>query len=323
MKRYLSALVATAACCLFPAVASAQFPERTVTLVVPYAAGGPLDVFARGLSQQLATQWGVSVIVENKAGANEIIAAQYVTRAKPDGYTLLVGSDPVISQNQFLYKRLPYDPEKSLVPISRVARINMALFTPAKFPATDLKEFVSYVKSQPGKVVYGSAGMGNITHLAMAWLEKQQDLSMTHVPYKGLSPAMQDMLGGRVDAAFAAVSFIEPYVKSGDIKALALSGSSRAKALPDVPTFAEQGFEDVDANLTVGILGPQGVPEAIIQRITESVQTALKDKEFVERYIETVALEPIPDTHEQFVAYVKTDRDRQKARIDASGAQLD
>ena len=261
MNRRL-AVLAAAALTLLPVIGHGQsYPSKPVKIVVPYAAGGPVDALARALSAKLSGMWGQQVIVDNKPGANEVIAASQVAKSPGDGYTLMLATDPTLSLNPYLFQKLSYDPLKELTPITRVAISNMALVVPANFPASNLKEFVAYARANPDKVTYGSSGMGNGTHLALAWFAKENQLSMVHVPYKGLAPALQDMLGGNIQVTVGAVSVIAPFVESGKLKVLAISGSKRARSLPNAPTFAEAGFPWMEASFYYGLIAPAGIPE--------------------------------------------------------------
>jgi tripartite-type tricarboxylate transporter receptor subunit TctC len=304
--------------------ASAQgYPEKVVRIIVPYPAGGPVDVLGRALGQKLTEVWKQPVIVENRSGANEVIGAQAVFTAKPDGYTLLLGTDPSFSQNQFLYDKLPYDPVNGVVPIMRVANAYMTFAVPAGLPVNTLAEFVSLAKKEPGKLNYGSGGIGNVTHLTMAWFASRNGLEMNHVPYKGMAQTVQDLLAGQVQAAFLTVAVTEPHIKSHKLKVLAISGPKRARRLPDVPTFTEAGLEDVDASFYMALGAPAGLRDAIRDKIADDVKRVLADPEFREKYIENIALEIVGDTPAEFAAFLIEDRKKQEQRIKQSGAKLE
>jgi tripartite-type tricarboxylate transporter receptor subunit TctC len=302
--------------------AADTFPAKPVRIIVPYAAGGPIDIIARGLAAQLAADWKDGAIIENTPGGNEIVGAAELSRSSADGYTLLLGTDSAFSQNQFLFSKLPYDPD-ALAPVTRLALANLVLFVPPSFPASNMKEFVAYVRANPNKVNYGSAGVGNITHLSMASMEKKYGLRMTHIPYKGLAPAIHDMLAGQIQVAFGMGSIVEPYIKSGKIKALAISGSQRAKVFPEVPTLAESGFPDVECSLNIGLFAPRGTPPGVVKTIASDVRKVLLAPEFRAKFIDDVAFEMAASTPEEFAAFIVKDRPVQKARIEASGARLD
>jgi tripartite-type tricarboxylate transporter receptor subunit TctC len=299
------------------------YPAKVVRVVVPYPAGGPVDVLARALGQKLTEIWKQPVIVENRSGANEVIGAQVVFTAKPDGYTLLLGTDPSFSQNQFLYEKLPYDPVNGVVPITRVANAYMTFIVPTTLPVNTLAEFVSLAKKEPGKLNYGSGGIGNVTHLTMAWFANLNGLEMNHVPYKGMAQTIQDLLAGQVQAAFMTVAVVEPHIRSQKIRVLAISGPKRARRLPEVPTFTEAGFEDVGASFYMGLGAPAGLRDEIRDKIAVDVKRVLADPEFLEKYIENVALEAVGDTPAEFAAFLIEDRKKQEQRIKQSGAKLE
>ena len=300
-----------------------SWPTKPVRIVVPLSPGGPVDVITRALSVRLTELWGQPVVVDNRPGANEIVGAENVATSKGDGYTLFMATDPSISQNQYLYSKLPYDPINAFAPVTRVALANMALFVPANLPVNNLKEFVAYAKQRPGKIPYGSTGVGNATHLSMAWLENSTGITLNHVPYKGLAPVIQDMLGGQVEAAFGALSVLEPHIKAGKIKALAISGAERPKMLPNLVTLTEAGFENIDANFNIALLAPKETPKELVNKISNDVRRIIREPAFREKYIDAFAFELVAGTPEEFSAYIVKDRVRQEQRIRISGAKLD
>lgn len=321
LTQLLTAL--TAALVLCTTAIAQTYPTKPVRIVVPLSPGGPVDVITRALAVKLTEVWGQPVVVDNRPGANEMVGAENVANSKGDGYTLFMATDPSISQNQFLYAKLPYDPINAFAPISRIALANMVLFVPASLPVNNVKEFVEYAKQQPGKIPYGSTGIGNATHLSMAWLENRTNISLIHVPYKGLAPVIQDMLAGQVQAAFGALSVLEPHIKAGKIKALAISGSQRPKLLPSLPTLVESGFENIDANFNIALFAPRETSKELVARIARDVQKIVRDPAFRERYIDGYAFDLIASTPEEFSSYIVRDRVRQEQRIKISGAKLD
>jgi tripartite-type tricarboxylate transporter receptor subunit TctC len=307
-----------------PAMGLAQsYPAKPVRIVVPYAAGGPVDALARALSGKLATLWGQQVIVDNKPGGNEVIAATQVAKSPGDGYTLMLATDPTLSLNPYLFQKLSYDPQKELTPITRVAISNMALVVPAGFPASDVKEFVAHARAHPEKVAYGSSGVGNGTHLALAWFAKENQVSMVHVPYKGLAPALQDMLGGNIQATVGAVSVVTPFVESGKLKVLAISGNKRARSLPNVPTFAQAGYPWMEASFYYGLIAPAGVSSEIKDKIAGDIRKILADDQFRKDNLDNFALEPIGETPQEFAQFLVKDREQAARKIQLSGARLD
>jgi tripartite-type tricarboxylate transporter receptor subunit TctC len=321
-KHLLGACVLALAAAASPASAQ-PFPNKPVKLIVPYPAGAPVDNFARGLGEALTALWGQPVIVDNRPGANEIIAASFVAKAPADGYTLLLGSDAAFTHNAFLYTKMPYDADKDLAPITRAVHFNMVLISRGDLKTPTLKDFVALMKKEGAKHSYGSAGSGGTTHQAIESLKQEAAFDMVHVPYKGIAPAIQDMLGGNIDAMVAGASAAIPHLPSGKVKILAIAGSKRAKALPDVPTFAESGYPNVMANLYLALAGSAGTPPAIANKITADVQKVLKSKDFLDRFVDPYGYEPIGDTPQQFEAFLKKDKDVSGKRIRALGIRLD
>jgi tripartite-type tricarboxylate transporter receptor subunit TctC len=322
-RRAFFALAATVALSISGMAAAQPYPARTVKLIVPYPPGGPVDAFARGFAEKLGTLWGQAVLIDNRPGANEIIAADAAAKAAPDGYTLLLAADPALSQNQFLFAKLPYDPEKDLIPVSRVVDVNMALIVKGDVPANNLKDFVALMKKDGAKRNFGSAGNGNVTQLAFEALKREAGFEMTHVPYKGIAPAISDMLGGSIDAMFAGSTAAIPHLKSGKMKVLAISGAKRARALPDVPTLAEAGYPKLEARFYLGLSAPKGVPDAITHKIASDVRRAMTDKVFLEKFVDFNGFDPAGTTPEEFAKFLKTDREVSGQRIRAAGVKLD
>ena len=324
MLKSVAYLVAMVGWLLVSPIAHAQqYPTKAVRIVVPYSAGGPVDVLTRGLAQRLSEVWAQPVIVDNKPGGNEIVAAQSVAAAPPDGYTLMMASDATLTLNQFLYNKLPYDPKTAFTPVTGVALSNLTFFVPASLPVNTLREFVELAKKQPKALAYGTSGQGTSTHLAMVWLESRTGIALNPVSYKGLAPVIQDMLGGQLQAAFGAASAVAPQVKAGKLKALAISGSRRAKLLPDAPTFVEAGFDNIDATLLIGLIGPRGMPKDLVDRIARDVARVAQEPAFREKYLDSVAFDLFVDTPDNFAAYLVKERVKQEQRVKLSGVKLE
>ena len=298
------------------------YPSKPIRVVVPYTAGGPADLLVRALGQKLGDAWGQQIIVENKPGANEIIAAQDVARSPADGYNWLVASDAVYSLNPYLYSKLPYDPVKDFVPVSRLVTANLMLVVRPDFPAGSVKEFIDYAKKNPGKLNYGSVGAGGVNHLAMAWFNTQNGLDMQHVPYKGLVQGLQDIMTSRLDVMFAVIGGAAPYLKTGKMKGLAVSGQNRHSLIPEVPTFAQAGLPNFDASFYFALAAPAGTPREIVSKFGAESAKIINTAEFRER-LTNLGFEPVGDTPEQFAAFLKHDREIAARKVQASGAKLD
>lgn len=319
------ALLATGLISLFTAgLAGAQsFPDKPVRILVPYTAGGPADVLVRALGQKLSENWGQPVIVDNRPGANEMIAAEAVAKAPGDGYTFLVASDAVFSLNHHLYSKVPYDPVGDFVPVSKLVNANLMLVAKPDFPAATAREAIDYIKRNPGKINYGSVGAGGVNHLGMAWLASVNGLEMQHVPYKGLPPALQDLVSGRIDIMFAVIGGAAPFIESGKLKGLAVAGRARSPIAPNVPTFAEAGFPNFDASFYFGVAAPKGTPAPIVAKFARDAAVIVNSDDFRTRYLRNLGFESVGDTPEQFAAFLKNDRALGAQKVKVSGAKLD
>jgi tripartite-type tricarboxylate transporter receptor subunit TctC len=254
---------------------SQAYPSRTIQLVVAYAPGGTGDIVARSISDKLGAALGQTVVVENRAGASGSIGAQSVTSAAPDGYTLLVGQTGEIAVNQHWLKGLSYDPDKDLIPIALAAVVPLALVVPSKAPYSTLQEFLTALKARP-KMTFASAGIGTPGHFAGELLKLQFDDNLTHVPYKGAGPALNDVIGNHVDFYFPGFPAAAPHVKAGTVKMLALSSAKRSPAAPEVPTVAEvTGIKDYDFTLWAGFFAPRGTPQAVIDRLNKEINAVI------------------------------------------------
>jgi tripartite-type tricarboxylate transporter receptor subunit TctC len=322
-RSVIAALVAFATLVAAPLARAQAWPAKPVRLVVPYTAGGPADILARAMAQKMGETWGQQVLVENRPGANEIIAAEAVAKAPGDGYTWLLSSDAVFVLNQNLYSKLPYDPVKDLVPVSKVVTTNMILIAKPEVPFNSVREFIDHARRNPGKLSYGSVGAGGVNHLAMAWFASIHNLQMEHVAYKGLVQSLQDMVAGRLDVMFAVPGGAAPFINSGKLKAFAVSGRNRLSIAKDVPTFAEVGYPDFDASFYFGIAAPAGTPRDVVGRFAGEASKIINAAEFKEKYLTPLGFEAVGDTPEQFAAFLRTDREMAAKKVKASGAKLD
>ena len=298
------------------------YPTKPIRMVVPYTAGGPADLLVRALGQKLTEAWGQQVIVENKPGANEIIAAQEVAKSPPDGYNWLLASDAVYSLNTYLYSKLPYDPAKDFAPVARIVTANLMLVARPDFPAANVRELIDNAKKNPGKLNYGTVGAGGVNHLAMAWFNTLNGLDMQPVHYKGLVNGLQDIMTSRLDVMFAVIGGAAPHLKAGKMKGLATSGSHRHPLIPEVPTFAEAGLRDFDASFYFALAAPAGTPRDIVAKFAAESASIVQTPEFRER-LTTLGFEPVAETPAEFVAFLKRDRELAQKKVQASGAKLD
>ena len=288
---------------LFP-VLGQTYPNRPIQVIVAYAAGGTGDIVARSISDRLGIVLGQSVVVENRAGASGSIGAHSVTTAAPDGYTLLVGQTGEIAVNQHWLKGLNYDPDKDLVPIALAAVVPLALVVPAKAPYSTLPEFLTALKAKP-KMTFASAGIGTPGHFAGELLKIQFDENLTHVPYKGAGPALNDVIGNHVDFYFPGFPAAAPHVKGGTVKMLALSSAKRSPAAPEMPTIAEvTGNQDYDFTLWAGFFAPRGTPQPIIDKLNKQINEVLAEPD-VKARLEAAGAVVTPMSVGQFKEFVQ------------------
>ena len=282
------------------------YPERRITFVVPYAPGGATDVSARLLANRLSEVWKQAVIVENKPGGGGLIGNDYVAKAPADGYTVLVAITQII-QAPSLFAKLPYDVFKDLAPVSQVALSTVVLTVPEAQPYKSVKELVDAAKANPGKFPYGSFGNATTSHLYGELLKKDAGIDMTHVPYRGASPLLNDLLGNQVTAGFIDLTTGGAQIAAGKIRALAVGGSKRRTFLPDTPTMAELGYKGFEAEGWVGIFVPAATPKPIADKLSAELDRMIKTDADVIRKLEAVSLVPVGGTAEQFAGVIRKD----------------
>jgi tripartite-type tricarboxylate transporter receptor subunit TctC len=300
----------------FPGIGLAQgdaFPARPIKVVCNFPAGSSPDALVRALSQPMNQALGQPLVIENRAGASGMIGAEAVAKAPPDGYTLLMTAGSTITTNPHVFSKMPFDPAKDLVPVAAVARLNLFLVTRGDFPANNVREFLAYLKKNPGKVTYGSAGNATGLHLAGEMLKSQAGVFAVHVPYRGASLALQDLLAGQIDFYFDPGIALQQ-VKAGKLKLLAIGAPNRSPLYPDLPTLAEAGLKGFDAGTTHGLYAPAGTPAPIIERLNREVNAALA-LPAVKTQVATLAAEPTPMTPAQFAAVMREDSKRYGAVI--------
>jgi len=252
------------------------YPDRPIHIIAPFPPGGLVDVLARALGDEMSRSMGQPVVVENKPGAGGNIGADIAAKATPDGYTLLMTSPGIQSINQFLYKSMPFDPDKAFVPISMVADMSMVVVVHPKTGITTLKQLVDFAHAHPGKLNFGSAGIGTTGHLGLELLMHAGHMKFTHVPYKGAAPSVTDLIAGQIDGVVDNPPTVLAHIKAGSIRALAVAGKERLSVLPDVPTAAEAGLPDWEASSWFGLVAPAGTSKAIVDRLHAEVVKAVK-----------------------------------------------
>jgi len=302
---------------------AAEYPTRPIKLVVPYAAGGPTDVLARLVADYLGRDLKQATVVENKPGAQGAIAAEVVSRADPDGYTLFVTAASIMVLNPLLYKKLPYDPQKDLKMLSIVTDLPVVLEVHPSVPAKTVQEFVAYAKANPGKLNFGSAGTGGTIHLAGEMFKQITGVEMTHIPYKGAGPALTDLLSGNIQVMFDTLSTALPPVKSGMLRPLGVSSAQRSPDLPDVPTVVESGYPDYVVGVWFGVAAQAKLPDDISATVSASLNRALDDPTF-RASLEKIGFPVLrPKTPKQINEFVDEDRARWSKVIKAQNISLD
>ncbi|HVE49483.1 MAG TPA: tripartite tricarboxylate transporter substrate binding protein [Casimicrobiaceae bacterium] len=297
---------------LFAAVSTVAhgqpYPSKPIKFVVPFPAGGDLDPIARGLGDHFQATWGQPYVVENKAGANAMIGTEFVAKAPPDGYTLLICSPGAMTINPNLYPKVPYTVGKDIIPVSLVATAPMVLVVSKKLPAKTYPEFVSHIKANPGNVSFASAGRGNVTHLVAELYMREANLSTVHVPYKGAQAVIADLLGGHIEMYFNPLPSARGYVKQNADKVTPLAVTTRVRSpqLPDVPTLDELGLKGFDVYSWYGLCAPGGTPKEIVSKLSAEVARALSSAELPER-LRGFGTNPQASTPEQFAEQIRSE----------------
>ncbi|NUZ04679.1 Bug family tripartite tricarboxylate transporter substrate binding protein [Piscinibacter koreensis] len=322
MRHLPAALAAAVALCALPLAAVAQtYPSKPVTLVVPFPPGGTTDVLARALADRLGPALGQTVIVESKPGAGSTLGADYVAKSRPDGYTLLVGAvHHTIATS--VYRKLPYDFQKDFAPITTVALVPNVLVVNANTPTTDVKSLVALGKSSPQPLSFGSNGNGTAQHLIGMQFESLTGMPLLHVPYKGSGPLTTDLLGGQIQMSFDTVTPVLPHIKSGKLRALAVTTARRSSALPHVPTLDEAGLKGFDAGTWFGVLAPAATPKDVVGRLGTEMVKIIRSPDFQKR-MEGIGAEPIGNTPEQMARQIKDDTERYARLVKEAKVSID
>ncbi len=303
-------------------VCAQEYPHKPVRLIVPFAPGGGNDTVARAIAQSAGASLGQPVVVDNRPGAGGMLGAQLAAKSPPDGYTLFLGGVGSHAVNPNLHARLPYDPVKDFAPITLIASAPSVLVVHPSLPARTLAEFTALAKTSPGRINYASNGNGSSAQLAAVLYESMAGVRMVHVPYKGLAPALVDLLAGEVQAMFSSVVAIVPNIKAGRLRALAVTGKRRAALLPEVPTLDESGVPGYEAGSWYGILAPAGTPQAIVAKLHEAIVRALAQPEVRERLVSEGA-EVIGSTPEAFAAHITAELARMGKLIRDAGIRME
>lgn len=298
-----------------------DFPNKAVRVILPFAPGGATDAIARTVAQKLSEKWGQPVIVDNRAGANGNIGAGQAARSPADGYSILMATSSH-AINASLYKKLDYSLSKDFAALSNLAAVPLILVAHPEVPAASVKQLASHAGGQPGKLNFGSGGVGTAAHLAGELFNTASGAKMVHVAYKGGALAMNDLLGGQIQVMFANLPEAQAQVKSAKLRALAITGGQRNPQLPEVPTFAESGFKEIDLKSWFGMFVPTNTPQPIIDKLSRDIAGVVGERS-VQQRLKELGAEPIGNRHEEFQAFVNSDIERWRALVQKSGASAD
>lgn len=317
-KRTLLGALALVALGLSGLSQAQSWPARAVKLVIPTPPSGALDILGRQLAEKLAPQWSHPVVVENRPGTAMIVAAEAVARAPADGYTILFTSDATVTINPHLIAKLPYD-VKDLAPVSQIVLVELLMYGHPSVPGS-LRELVALARSKPGTINYASYGIGSEPHLAMEMLKSVAGISLVHVPYKGGAQVIQSLIAGEVQIAVTSIPTVEPHLKARRAVALAFGGAQRSPVLPDVPTFAELGYGEVNAYGGFSLFVPVGTPREVIGRIYGDAVRVLNEPQFIEKNIVAKGFKPVGSAPDEFAAYLRKDSESRAKAIKLAGA---
>jgi tripartite-type tricarboxylate transporter receptor subunit TctC len=322
MKVLRQLLVLIAAALAAGTVTAQSYPSKPVRLIVGFPAGGPADIFGRTFAQALSSGLSQPVIVENKSGVGGVLGIDMVAKASPDGYMLGFNNQGSVAMAPYALTKMPFNPNKDLALITTVVKVPEVVVVNPSLPVNSLAELIAYAKANPGKINFGSAGAGGITHLACELLKAEAKIDVLHVPYKGAAPAVSDLLGGQVQMGIFDVPVVLPHIKSGKFKALAVTSAKRAPSLPEVPTTAEVGYPKVISDNWYGLVAPAGTPPAVVKRIHDASIAALSSPALIEQFAKVSGI-PAPSTPEEYTAFLGEEQARWSGIIKAIGFKED
>ena len=312
-----------AAAAVIGGVAPAQaqtFPTRTITLVIPFAPGGSNTIVGRAIADKMAELLGEKIVIDNRPGAGGTVGSRAVAKSEPDGYTLLLSFTGTMAIAPSLYRNVGYDPRKDFAPIGLIGNAPNSLVVHPSLPAKSLAELIAYAKANPGKVNFGSAGAGTVSHITGEYFAHSAGIKLVHIPYKGTGPALTDLLGGHIPMAFAPIPASHANVSAGLLRALAVTSAARSSLLPDVPTIAESGLPGFDASLYYGLVAPAGTPRPVIDKLNRTLQQALASAE-VRKQLGLDGTEITPGTPEDYAAFIDQDEKKWSQLVRESGVE--
>jgi tripartite-type tricarboxylate transporter receptor subunit TctC len=320
-RRSLLAALPAAAVLPTSVIGQGAYPSKPIRYIVPVAAGGGSDMIGRTVTERWAKLLGQNIVVENQGGGGGVIASQNTVRSAADGYTLMQGYVATHGTAPAT-RKLPYDPVRNFTPIGMIGGTPNVLVVNAQVPASSTRELIDYIRKNPGRLSYGSAGVGSLTHLAMELLKQEAGLFITHIPYRGIAPAFLDVISGQTQAMMPGLAAAMPHIRAGRVRPLAVTGAQRHSALKDTPTLEEVGFKGFDAIQWYGVVGPAGIPGDIVKRLNESLATVLKAPDLREK-LAAEAVEPMPMSPDQFARYIAADVARWTQVAQQRGIRLD
>jgi tripartite-type tricarboxylate transporter receptor subunit TctC len=313
---------ALSVCALMGTASAAEFPDRTMKWIVPYAAGGTTDVMARNLAAEMGTDVGQTIVIDNKPGAASIIGATQIARSEPDGYTFGTADSGTLAFNPALYSSLTYDVNKDFTFIGGLGRMPLVLAVNPNFPAKNFEEFIAVVRKEPGKITSASSGHGSPLHVALELFNQRENTNLLHVPYKGSAPALQDLMSGQVNSMFVDLPPSIQMIKAGKLKVLAVATPNRLAILPDVPTFDELGVKGFEAYAWQGLVAPKNTSEPVVQKINQTLNKALNSKVIVDKFAE-IGIQPMPMSPQEFAAFAKSEGELWGDVIRKAGVKVD
>jgi tripartite-type tricarboxylate transporter receptor subunit TctC len=315
--------VLLAALAVVSAALGQQFPSRPVKIVVPTTPGGATDALSRSIGARLSENWGQPVVVENKPGATQIIGGEYVAKAPPDGYTLIVSDAATFIMNPILHRNLPYDGLRAFTPITLLVRFPWVIAVHPSVPATTFQELVAYARAHPGAISYGSFGTGSSGHISVDYMKRLLGIDIVHIPYKGAGPAVTDLLAGQIQMMMVTPLLVEPHARAGKLRLIAAATPARIPRLPELPTIAESGVPGYEAGTWFALAGPAGMPREVTYAIYADVAKVLHEPAFKERYIDKQWFEVVANPPDEFAAFLQKDYERWEKLIRLSGVRAE
>jgi tripartite-type tricarboxylate transporter receptor subunit TctC len=301
-------------------VEAQTYPNHVITMVIPFAPGGSTSIVGRVIADRMGQLLGQNIILDHRPGAGGTVGTKYVSKSDPDGYTLLLGYTGTLAIGPSLYKEVGYDPRKDFSPIGMIGNAPSAVVVHPSFPVKSIPELIAYAKANPGKVNFGSAGVGSVNHITGEYFARSAGITLVHIPYKGTGPALTDLLGGHIPMALAPIPPVHANVEAGALRALAVTGKNRSSLMPDVPTIAEMGLSGFEASLYYGLVAPPGTPKPIVDKLNTALRDALASDE-VKKQLGADGTEITPGTPEDYADFIDKDEKKWSELVKASGVE--